>query len=566
MTGLLGGYFIFGGDQMRSNDTHDHSKDGVEERWTCSMHPQINLPESGDCPICGMDLIAVQETNDAVSQNQFKMTENAIALANIQTTIIGKTNIEDDVLKLSGKITENEENKAVQVSYFNGRVERLYANTSGENIRKGQLLASVFSPELVATQQELITAAAIKNEQPQLYQAVRNKLRLLKISETQIDQIEKTGKIKESFPVYATVSGTISEKMVAQGDYIKQGQPLYKIANLSTVWVVLDAYENQISKLKIGQKIVIASKAYPNQKHEAKILLINPIVNTKTRTVKVRATLDNDQSLFKPGMFVLGYVQSNTQKHAQSLTIPASAVLWTGKRSLVYIKTNPDQPVFEMREVTVESKDGKTYMVHDGLQKGEEIVINGTFTVDAAAQLQGKKSMMNRKRSMISDIVDQKNGKEDVLGRLPESFQEKFSKTLPFYFEMKNAFIASDVNAVSMSAKKIKEMLEVLNLNGLGKNESLDVKNSQKLISEIVGSQNIDTQRKHFIIFNEHMINLVKLLDRVEDRFYVQKCSMANENKGAIWLSLEKEVKNPYYGNMMLNCGDVVGTIQKKSF
>ncbi len=566
MTGLLGGYFIFGGDQMRSNDTHDHSKDGVEERWTCSMHPQINLPESGDCPICGMDLIAVQETNDAVSQNQFKMTENAIALANIQTTIIGKTNIEDDVLKLSGKITENEENKAVQVSYFNGRVERLYANTSGENIRKGQLLASVFSPELVATQQELITAAAIKNEQPQLYQAVRNKLRLLKISETQIDQIEKTGKIKESFPVYATVSGTISEKMVAQGDYIKQGQPLYKIANLSTVWVVLDAYENQISKLKIGQKIVIASKAYPNQKHEAKILLINPIVNTKTRTVKVRATLDNDQSLFKPGMFVLGHVQSNTQKNAQSLIIPASAVLWTGKRSLVYIKINPDQPVFEMREVTVESKDGKIYMVHDGLQKGEEIVINGTFTVDAAAQLQGKKSMMNRKRSMISDTVDQKNGKEDVLGRLPESFQEKFSKTLPFYFEMKNAFIASDINAVSMSAKKIKEMLEVLNLNGLGKNESLDVKNSQKLISEIVGSQNIDTQRKHFIIFNEHMINLVKLLDRVEDRFYVQKCPMANENKGAIWLSLEKEVKNPYYGNMMLNCGDVVGTIQKKSF
>src|SRR5690606_32461962 len=179
----------------------------TNQMWTCSMHPQIMQPESGDCPICGMDLIPADGGSDGLLADQFKLTENAMALANIQTTIVGKGNVEGNTIKLSGKIAENEEANAVQVSYFSGRIERLNVNFTGETIRKGQLLATIYSPELYAAQQELITAASLKDSQPTLYKAVRNKLKLWKLSENQINLIETSGKVLENFPVYATVSG-----------------------------------------------------------------------------------------------------------------------------------------------------------------------------------------------------------------------------------------------------------------------------------------------------------------------------------------------------------------------
>ncbi|MBT8324270.1 MAG: efflux RND transporter periplasmic adaptor subunit, partial [Winogradskyella sp.] len=259
--GLLLGWILFGGS---SKEETDHNHDAVTETnqmWTCSMHPQIMQPEAGDCPICGMDLIPSEAGADGLAVDEFKLTENAMALANIQTTVVGKGNVEGNTIKLSGKIAENEEANAVQVSYFSGRIERLNVSFTGEEVRKGQLLATIYSPELYAAQQELITAASLKESQPALYKAVRNKLKLWKLSENQINQIEETQKVKENFPVYATVSGTVAEKLVEQGDYIKQGQPLLKIANLNTVWGNFDVYENQIDLFKKGQEVMITTNA-----------------------------------------------------------------------------------------------------------------------------------------------------------------------------------------------------------------------------------------------------------------------------------------------------------------
>lgn len=192
VAGLLLGWILFGGS---SNKKTEHNHDAVAETnqlWTCSMHPQIMQPEPGDCPICGMDLIPAESSTDGLLADQFKLTENAMALANIQTSIVGKGNVEGNTIKLSGKIAENEEANAVQVSYFAGRIERLNVSFTGEEVRKGQLLATIYSPELYAAQQELITAASLKESQPALYKAVRNKLKLWKLSESQINQIEET--------------------------------------------------------------------------------------------------------------------------------------------------------------------------------------------------------------------------------------------------------------------------------------------------------------------------------------------------------------------------------------
>ena len=392
--GLLLGWLLFGGSSNESAE-HNHTETTeTNQMWTCSMHPQIMQPEPGDCPICGMDLIPAESSADGLLADQFKLTENAMALANIQTTVVGKGNVEGNTIKLSGKIAENEEANAVQVSYFSGRIERLNISFTGEKVRKGQLLATIYSPELYAAQQELVTASSLKESQPALYKAVRNKLKLWKLSENQINQIEETQKVKENFPVYATVSGTVTEKLVEQGDYIKQGQPLLKIANLNTVWANFDVYENQIDLFKKGKEVLVTTNAYANKEFKGKVDFIEPILNTKTRTVTLRVVLNNKNDVFKPGMFVTANIERVSRSNDEVLTIPASAILWTGERSVVYLKTNPDQTIFEMREVVLGNQIGNEYEVLEGLFVGNEIVTNGTFTVDAAAQLQGKKSMM----------------------------------------------------------------------------------------------------------------------------------------------------------------------------
>src|SRR5690554_1444878 len=386
LAGVLLGWLLFNNSSTVEIEQQHSEVEESKQMWTCSMHPQIMQPEAGDCPICGMDLIPAESGADGLALNEIKMTKNAMALANIQTFIVGENyESEDNALLLSGKVMANEAENAVQASYFEGRIEKLHINYTGEKVSKGQLLATIYAPALVAAQQELLTAAESKATQPNLYNAVRNKLKLWKLSDRQIDEIETSGKVRDKFPIYATVSGTVTEKMAEEGDYLKEGDAIVKLSDLSTVWAMFDVYENQISQLKVGQKISVSSNAYPNKTFEASISFIDPNLNMQSRTTRVRANLNNKEGILKPGMFVSAKVQmTNASANQTTVVVPASAVLWTGKRSLVYVKTNPNEAIFEMREVGLGAKNGNTYTIVDGLSNGEEVVYNGTFTVDAA--------------------------------------------------------------------------------------------------------------------------------------------------------------------------------------
>ncbi|MBD3890955.1 efflux RND transporter periplasmic adaptor subunit [Olleya sp. YSTF-M6] len=579
VVGVLLGWLLFGGS---SNEEIDHNHDAVaatNQMWTCSMHPQIMQPEPGDCPICGMDLIPAESGSDGLMADQFKLTENAMALANIQTTVVGKGNVEGNTIKLSGKIAENEEANAVQVSYFAGRIERLNVSFTGEEVRKGQLLATIYSPELYAAQQELITAASLKESQPALYKAVRNKLKLWKLSENQINQIEETGKVKENFPVYATFSGTVTEKLVEQGDYIKQGQPLLKIANLNTVWGNFDVYENQIDRFKKGQEVMITTNAYPNKEFKGKVDFIDPVLNTKTRTVTLRVVLSNKDDVFKPGMFVTANIEGSTAKNDEVLSIPASSVLWTGERSVVYLKTNPDQPIFEMREIKLGNQIGNEYEVVEGLFVGNEIVTNGTFTVDAAAQLQGKKSMMNKDGGKVmtgheghlgmdNNASNKESDHTNMNERLEvsEKFQQQLNSVYNAYINLKDALVKEDSISTSANATTLLNKLNKVDMKLLSDNKAHnhwmslegEIKSSATSISE---TSDIKSQRDHFKHLSSHLINAVQLFG-INEKVYVEFCPMADNNNGAYWLSKEEKVINPYFGEAMLTCGEVKQVIE----
>ena len=396
---------VIAGKTFFSGKTGENTENTVQtaaqaKHWTCSMHPQIDLPEPGQCPICGMDLIPKDNEDNTVSGPRvFTMPEDAVELANIQTFTVGEGAYKGDnsSIKLSGKIRENEDKIAVQTAHFGGRIEKLYYKSEGEYIKKGSLLALIYSPELVTAQNELIQALEVKEEQPELYNSVRKKLLNWKLTEEQVNKIERTKGIITNFEMYASVNGTITKKYVEEGDHVSEGSKMFEVLGLETVWAEFDVFERDIANIKKGTPVIITSTAYPGKKIKAKIDFIDPLLDPTTRTVKVRAILRNPQYKLKPGMIVYGDIDINSRvKPAETrIIIPKSAVLWTGKRSIVYVKPDPQKPAFELREVELGKDLGDSYEILSGLNPGEIVVTNGTFTIDAAAQLQGKASMMN---------------------------------------------------------------------------------------------------------------------------------------------------------------------------
>ena len=550
--GLALGYFLFNtSEEAKEVPTHEHSEDTA--LWTCSMHPQILRNEPGDCPICGMDLIPTQQESAGLAVNQFRMTERAIALADIQTTVVGNSGEITSELKLSGTIAINDDQVATQPAHFDGRVERLMVTSVGQQVRRGQQVATIYSPELVAAQQELVTAAKLKDKQPKLYEAVRNKFKNWMISDALLDEIETTGNTVTRFPIYAHVAGVVRELMASEGAHIMDGNPIFKVANLNTVWAEFDAYEHQINQLKIGQDLEITTNAYPDQRFKAKISYIDPVLNSATRTVTVRATLTNPQEVLKPGMFIETKLKGSASE-ASTITVPASAVLWTGDRSLVYVKSKSDQSVFEMREVTLGTKSGDYYEVLNGLSPGTEIVTNGTFTVDAAAQLSGKKSMMHQGTG--SELQETAPNFQ-----LSEAFQKNLNAVLPSYFALKDAFVASDEQEVQKASETFREDIEALKVDGSSTEVQSLLATVFEQAAKISNSSALAEQREYFISLNVHLTPLVQNSTAIKPYLFVQRCPMANNSQGAIWLSNSDEIKNPYYGEAMLTCGSTMDTL-----
>lgn len=559
MVGLALGRVLFGSPSTSQNTHSEEIHENQNQQWTCSMHPQIMQPEPGNCPICGMDLIPAETTAEGLAINEFKISENAMALANIETSIIGSEILRSINLVLSGKIKENESTNSIQTAHFGGRIEKLFVNSTGEKVNKGQLLASIYSPELVTTQKELLTALQTKSSDPSIYKAVRNKLKLWKLSEKQIKTLENSKEVISEFPIYANVAGVVTMKMVDEGNYVKEGQGLFMISNLTTVWADFDAYEKQIPLIHSGDEIIISSNSNPNQNIQGKISFIDPILNTSTRTVIVRALLNNSKGALKPGMFVKGILKSSGKINEGKvrIVVPKTAVLWTGTRSVVYVKKQGVEPVFEMRHVTIGNETNENYEIVEGLNENEEIVTNGTFTVDAAAQLQGKKSMMHHEKDKENQTFQRV--------KVDKKFQAQLEHVYKSYILVKNALVNDDSYTAQTAANTLIERLKKVDMILLTEDAShhlwmSHLKTLNSASKEISNTSNIETQRTHFISLSNHLSEAIKIFG-INQQVFVQFCPMANHDQGAIWLSEEEDINNPYFGAAMLKCGNIESII-----
>ncbi len=396
LAGLILGALLFGGSDHKTKSTtgktqaDEHAQHQI---WTCSMHPQIREDGPGECPICGMDLIPLEQNTSAgqPDPNAISLSDEAIKLAQIQTYKVKKA-LPLQSVNLSGTVEPDERRSEKLTARFSGRIEKLYINFTGQKVFRGQKIAEIYSPELITAQRELQDAAKYKDSQPALYQAARHKLKLWDLTPAQIDTLEKMSGVASRFPILSPVSGFVQKRSVAEGNYVKQGQALFDITPLNRVWVMLDVYESDLHRIRRGNRVDFTVDALPGKTFSGKVDYVDPFVNPQTRVAKVRVEFRNDNLQLKPGMFVNAVVKIHAG-NKESLLIPKTAVLWTGRRSVVYVKNGND---FVYREIILGPEAGDYYVVISGLQEGEEIVRNGVFKVDASAQLLGKPSMMNQ--------------------------------------------------------------------------------------------------------------------------------------------------------------------------
>ena len=397
--GLLLGWFFFHSTTYREIKPVTEAVAPVKHTiWTCAMHPQIRMDKPGKCPICGMDLIPLTDEggNDtSVAPGDIQMTPEAMKIADIQTITVKKAYPQKEIY-LFGKVKPDERNISELTARFGGRIEKLYVNFTGQNVRKGEKLATIYSPALITAQKELLEALDYRDSNPQLYEAARNKLKLWDIDEGQISGIERNGEPVSYFDILSPLTGTVTIRDIASGDYVKEGSALFQVTDLSEIWIMFEAYESDLPWIRKGDKVNFSVRSLPGKSFRGKVSFIDPFIDRETRIANVRVEISNPGIQLKPGMFANGIITSAIAADKKDLVIPKTSVLWTGKRAIVYVKDQSvEQPSFMYREIVLGPSAGDYYVVRNGLAEGEVIAVNGVFKIDAAAQLAGKPSMMN---------------------------------------------------------------------------------------------------------------------------------------------------------------------------
>lgn len=577
--GILIGWMLFGGTKENSSEpiSTDKNIEQVTTIWTCSMHPQIRKNEPGKCPICAMDLIPLNnEDTETAAFNQIQMSENAMKIAEVQISVVLKSAPIKEI-RLSGKIKPDERKVNMITSRFAGRIEKLFVNFTGQQVQKGEKLATIYSPDLITAQKELFEAIKFKQTNPEYYKAAKNKLKLWSLSENQIDNIEQNGEPQNYFDILSPLSGTVLKKEVALGDYLEEGMLLFEVADLSTVWVLFDAYESDLPWVRNNDKVTFELQSQPGKQFSNTITFIDPVVNAETRVAAVRTEITNSDNLLKPEMFVKGIIQAKLPNIQNALLIPKSSVLWTGKKAVVYVKIKEQaKPTFEYREITLGEDAGNFYVVKEGLQEGEEIVTNGVFKIDAAAQLAGKQSMMNHDESekldeSMSGIGKDKDSKNEVPlnpSKVPTKFKQQLGNVISSYLLLKdklvmdNSNIKKEVKNITTDLQKVEVILLVEDAHTIWTKTSTNLSKDLKKLEQAV---TIEEQRVLFSSISNELMKVSKKLGLEmpnKKPVYIDFCPMANNDKGGYWLSADSAIKNPYFGEKMLKCGSVKSVLK----
>ena len=439
----IGGALMFFGKSMRQTDAALVSQGS--EVWTCSMHPQIRLPKPGKCPICSMPLIRAATAIPSGSTNEtsgsmLELSDHARAMASVETIAVQRKKISREI-RVVGKVQYNETGLANITTRVEGYVERLFVDYTGIEVKLGDHLVEIYSPELLVAQQELLVAMESQRN-TNLVESAKRKLLLWGLTQEQVEGLVREKKVSERITLYSPIRGTVVEKMVVQKAMVKPGEMLYRLANLESVWVYLDVYESELPWVQYGQLVEAKSEAVPGRSFKGRVWFISPVLNEETRTVKVLLNINNAEQKLKPGMYVSAVIRAElwadgkpapsglegqwscpmhplvllpkagqcpvcsmtliqipgapanagrSEGDALLLSVPVTAVLDSGVRKIVYVETSQGQ--FAPAEIVTGPRTDDSYPVLSGLSDGDKVVTRGNFLLDSQFQIRGLPSL-----------------------------------------------------------------------------------------------------------------------------------------------------------------------------
>lgn len=584
--------------------------------WTCAMHPQIKLPEPGQCPICGMDLVPVQiqpvEPQEGVVRHT--MSEAAKRLAEVETAEVKRQKAYVKI-RLVGLVFEDETRVASLTSRVDGRLDEIHVDFTGVNVKKGDPMVTIWSPTLIRSQVELFETIRSPEFGEAVIRGALEKLKQFGLTKEQIDGIRKSKKPTLYVTLRAPISGIVMKKNVLLGDFVKEGSVMYEISDLTKVWIKLDAYETDLPWIRYGQKVTFTTPAFPGRTFEGTVVFIDPMLQMSTRSVKVRVEADNQDLALKPSMFVTAELEAEIDnegrviksewagkyicpvdpeqvssepgfcegtklslKAAESygyspdkdpklpLVIPATAVLYTGKRSVVYVEVpGKSMPTYELRLVVLGPRAGDEYVVFDGLSLGERVVTKGNFKIDSATQIRARPSMMSPTTVVHDDELLRQM--EEELGQqrtdAPRAFGASLNPLLDEYLRLKDTIAKGETKAAVTSAKRLNELIHSVDVHLLDRSAE---KTWYRLVGKMVTglahierSDDPESQRKAFRKASEALASIIVGFWHVIDKtLFIFNCPTVFDNNGAYWIEEKVDFTNPYLPGDERTCGKLV--------
>lgn len=508
--------------------------------------------------------VAAEESHTANGEQvELRLSPRAAAL--LQTAVMPvRQAASSQHLSLPGTLVVDQSRVQTISAWTSGRIEQAYVNRTAQQVQAGEPMLEIFSPELIVIQQELLQAKQLsaRSSLPagSTLDGARRRLRLLGVPSAQIEQILQREQLQDTVTVSAPVSGIVTEKFVNQGAYVSTGQPLFTVLALDKLWLELAAFESQLPLLQVGQQVEVSVKALPGETLSGRIELIEPELNIANRNARVRVLLANPDGRLKPGMLAQASIQAEVKA---SLLVPASAVLFTGKQSLVYVQPDPAEPRYEPRQVELGLRLGEEYQLLSGVTAGELVVTQGAFRLDSELQIRGLPSMLNpavAATQHATATASHTHSAPQVAATPvpnPDGFvvpAEAQSVLLQAYAQAYEALVADDLAGWQQATLSLQQAVaavdwserfpRVLSALNAGAGEIMDV-------TEIAQAR---------ALFYRHNLGLLRFaeLGVLADGWYEAYCPMARDGEGASWLQREAELRNPYFGAMMLRCGDIV--------
>lgn len=574
-------------DRQEDEPAHEDGSyaDQSETTYYCSMHPeQRSTDPDATCPICGMDLVPMPDdaADDDGDLPVLRLSERSARLLDIETMPAERRPAEAE-LRFVGKLEPDERRTVEVVARSDSYIETLHANFTWHSLEAGEPIAALYSPQVDAAARELLIAH--RRDNPDTRNAARAKLRRLGVSADQIDAILEAGEVTRTYEMHAPRAGVVNELGGLEGRWLAEGELLIELIDLSNLWLQLEAYESDLQWLRTGQVASFTVQARPGQTFEGEVSFIDPVVDPRTRTARVRLDVPNPDDQLKPGMFARGTVRAEVPAEAERggaeagepppLLIPRTAPLITGKRAIVYVRRpDTDRPTFEARPITLGPRVGEHYVVRDGLETGERVVTHGQFKLDSELQIRGRPSMMAR-----AELFEQHEPDDDAPrvptdhpahdidpAAVPASLAQDVRATFEAYQQLTDALANDDFGAAQDAAHAYHDQLLAMSTDALDEEvrEAWDAvdRSLHESLHAMAAAESIEGIRSQLEPLSDHTALAVQAFaPELVGSLHRMHCPMAFDNRGADWFQTVREVRNPYFGDEMLRCGEVTETL-----